>query len=182
MYYLKETNIIISGWISTGTTITALMLAYLLNKKFIYAGGTFKFIAKELGYDPKGNNMVEYEKKYGEKWDILWENYVAWKIKTERNLLANTKIGGFFTEKEPWLFEAFITADAETRQKRAGGDNRTEDIEKRDWELNDRWERLFNIKFLDPESIRENYDYLIKNDDLTISQTVFKIFNVMKEA
>ncbi|MCA9386131.1 hypothetical protein KC717_05785 [Candidatus Dojkabacteria bacterium] len=182
MHYLNEVNINISGHVSSGTTITALILAYMLKKRFVYAGGTYKFIAKKLGYDPKSGGLLEYEKKYGEKWDVLWEHYIAWKLEHERNLLVNSKIAGFFTESKPWLFEAFITASPEVRSKRAGTDKRTENVVKRDHELQTRWKKLFNIDLLDLDEIRATHDYLCENDTLSIAQTAHEIFNVLRKA
>lgn len=182
MHYLEETNVIISGHVSSGTTITALILAYMLKKKFVYAGGTYKFIAKQLGYDPKSGGLIDYEKKYGEKWDILWENYIAWKVQNERNLLVNSKIAGFLVDRKEWIFEAFITASPDVRAIRAGTDKRTENIELRDKELNSRWKKMFDIEFMNSEEIRETHDFLCLNDELTIAETVFEIFKVMREA
>ncbi len=36
MYLQSETNIIVSGKASSGTSVTSLFLAYLLNKKYIF--------------------------------------------------------------------------------------------------------------------------------------------------
>lgn len=182
MYLQSETNIIISGKASSGTSVTALFLAYLLNKKYIYAGGVLKFFAEELGYDPKSSDIVDFEKKYGEKWDILWENYIVWKIENTRNLLIDAKIAGFFVNQEPWLFEVFVLPSIEARIERAGYDKRTEDIHQRDLEHASRWKKLFGVDILDVEQIRENYDFIIDNSDMTISETVYKIYKVMREA
>ena len=182
MYLQSETNIIISGRASSGTSVTALFLSYLLNKKYIYAGGTLKYFATRLGYDPKSKDIISFEKKYGDKWDILWENYIAWKIGNSRNLLVDAKIAGFFADHQPWLFEIFVMPDLEARKKRAGGDKRTEDIVQRDQEHSTRWKRLFGIDILNESQIRENYDYILDNSSLTISQTVFQIYKVMREA
>lgn len=181
MHLLEETNFIISGHTSSGTTSTALILAYLLQKKFVYAGGVVKFMARKLGYDPK-KDLEKFEAKYGEKWDVLWENYITWKINSERNLLINSKIAGFFTDKEDWLFEAFITASANTRSKRATGDNRKEDITKRDKFLQNRWIKLFNINFLDIDEIKDTHDLFIENDNLTLAQTACEIYKTAREA
>ncbi len=182
MQLLEEVNLAISGHTSSGCTSSALLLAYILQKRFIYAGGLYKLIASNLGYDPKTNDIEKYEKEYGEQWDVLWENYVSWKINNERNLLANTKISGFFTTPKLWLFEAFVTADPEVRASRAVYDNRSEDIVARDKLLQTRWKRLFKIDWLDTEAIRENYDILIRNDGLSIAETSYEIFRTMRTA
>ncbi len=182
MYLQSETNIIVSGKASSGTSVTSLFLAYLLNKKYIYAGGTLKYIASQLGYDPKSSKIIEFENKYGDKWDLLWENYILWKLENTRNLLVDAKIAGFFADHQPWLFEVFILPNIEVRQQRAGGDKRTEDILQRDKMLVERWERLFKINILDDTQIRENYDYILDNSYLSISETVFQVYKVMREA
>lgn len=107
MHYLKETSLIIDGATSSGGTITSLILAYYLSKKFIYAGGIYKYIASELGFDVKHGGLLDYEKIYGEKWDILWEKYIEWKIGKTPNLVVNSKLAGFMVDSKPWLFKVF---------------------------------------------------------------------------
>lgn len=183
MFLQSETNIVISGMASSGTSTTALILAYILNKKFLYAGGTLKFIASQLGYDPKSKDFLIFEKKYGEKWDMIWDKYAAWKLQNERNILLDAKLGGYMIEDESWIFEVFVKPTIEVRMERAGGDKRTEDILARDVENRTRWKKVYGINDIyGDEEIRENYDLLIDNSELTISETVFQIYNAMRGA
>jgi cytidylate kinase len=183
MFLQSETNIIISGMASSGTSTTALILAYILNKKFLYAGGILKFIAGELGYDPKSKDFLIYEKKYGAKWDILWDKYAAWKLLNEKNILLDAKLGGYMVDDQPWIFEVFVKPTIEARLERAGGDKRSEDILGRDLENRSRWKKIYGIADIyDSGTIREHYDFLVDNTELTIAETVFQIYNAMRGA
>ncbi len=181
MYEQNEVNISISGWPGSGNTTTALILAYLLQKKFIYAGGVFKFIADKLGYSPISPRFHEYENKYGEEWDILWEKYVVWKLENEQNLVANTKVSGFFSDAQEKLFEVFIIANTRIRTMRSRQDNRTEEIVKRDELLSKRWRKLFNIELMNLEDIKKSHDLVIDSSNMGIADVVFKIYKTSKE-
>jgi cytidylate kinase len=75
-------NIILSGWPGTGTTTLALLLANLLDYKYLYAGGLLKYIAKRSVGVESGAKFVEFENTVGPYWDMLWEKYAVWKLRT----------------------------------------------------------------------------------------------------
>ncbi|MBD3362229.1 hypothetical protein GF362_00740 [Candidatus Dojkabacteria bacterium] len=182
MFESNEINLIISGWLGSGSTVTSLILAYLLQKKFIYAGATSRFIAQRLGYDTSSESFTKYEKEFGEQFDLIWEKYILWKIQDQKNILVNSKITGFFIDDPAWLFKAYIISDLEVRQDRAEKDNRKEKLQNRESQLEYRWKEIFNIDYKNIEEIRENYDFLIDNTNLTISETVFKIYSALRKA
>jgi len=175
-------NISISGYPATGSTSLALLLAIILNKKFIYAGGLYKYIGEQLGYDSKGKDFLEYENKYGEAWDTLWENYISWRLNNSEGFLANTKISFFFTEKKDDLFEIFLIADAESRASRVKNAKRTEDIFLRQKELNARWKELFNIDFSDLDFINSKVNLLLDNSSLSLSSTFEKTLDKLQSS
>lgn len=179
---LEDTNLILTGWVSSGSTSTALILAKLLKKKFVYAGGMYKRLAAEMGYDPKSSDLIKFEETYGERWDWLWENYLLWKLANETNILANAKIVGFIIDSTPNVFSSFITVPVEVRAKRASGDSRSEQISERDKVLQARWKKVFGIDFMDIDFIRQTHDLVIDNSNISIAQTAYEIFNSYKLA
>jgi CMP/dCMP kinase len=179
---IEHTNLIVMGWVSSGSTTTALILSNVLKMKFVYAGGMYKRLASEMGYDPKSPKFIEFEEKYGEKWDWLWENYLLWKLSNENNLIVNAKIVGFLVDQSDTIFSSFVVAPVEIRGQRASGDDRTEIIADRDQTLQKRWKKVFGIDFLDIEDIKHTHDFVVDNNNLTIAQTAFEIYNSAKRA
>jgi cytidylate kinase len=166
-----DINVVVSSWASSGGTTLALMIADLFELKYIYAGGVIKEWSDRMGYDHTTNEFHKWENQYGDHWDRMWENYIEIKLSQQEHFLCEGKTAGFFLP-EGRAFEIMVIADLETRNERSGKDNRTEEIQKRDQLLVERWQRLFDINIMDEDSLEENYDLIIDNSDLSISESL----------
>jgi cytidylate kinase len=171
-----ELNMVVSSWPGAGGTTMALILAQLLNLKYIYAGGVLKEWAQRMGYDPSSDAFHEWEMLYGESWDYLWEDYIKELVTSNHNLLCEGKTAGFLLPDDG-AYEVMVTASAQIRAQRAGGDARTEDIAARDKILSERWQRLFDVDIYDTEAILANYDLLLDNSQLTIAGSINKVLS-----
>lgn len=176
----KPFNLVVSSWPSAGGTTISLVIATLLGLKYIYAGGVLKEWARRMGYDPTSNEFHEWEDKYGESWDHFWENYISKKLSSTEGFLSEGKTLGFLLPAGR-ANEIFIIADAETRAHRAHIDGRTEEIKARDSLLANRWKRLFGIELLNRDSLKENYDFVLDNSKLTISQSLLTVWEHIVE-
>lgn len=170
----KPLNIVFSSHASAGGTTLALIHANTLGLRYIYAGGVLKEWADLMGYDSKTAALHKWEQEYGDHWDIVWENYIVSKLSAEPNFLCEGKTAGFLLPSGR-AYEVFVTAPLEVRAQRAGGDGRTEDIAARDHLLGERWLRLFNVDFLNPVAIRDNYDLLLDTGALSIEESCAQI-------
>lgn len=175
------TNIIVSGWPSTGGSTQARLLAILLDMKYIYAGGVLKHWGKQMGYDPSTDDINTWAKKYHKSWDFFWEAYVARKIINSENTLFEGKTAGFMID-DPKIFKIFIKASSEARAKRAKTDNRKEEIEKRDKFLAKEWFDRFGFNIFDEKLIKERYDLVIDTSDLGISEIAKNILTHLYKA
>ncbi len=154
----------------------ALILAQLLKLKYIYAGGVLKEWAQRMGYDPSSDAFHEWEMLYGESWDYLWEDYIKDLVSSNHNFLCEGKTAGFLLP-DGRAYEVMVTASAQVRAQRAGGDARTEDIAARDKILSERWQRLFAVNIYDLDAIEANYDLLLDNSQLTIAGSISKVLS-----
>lgn len=154
----------------------ALILAQLLNLKYIYAGGVLKEWAQRMGYDPSSDAFHDWERQYGESWDYLWEDYIKDLVTSNHSFLCEGKTAGFLLP-DARAYEVMVTASAQVRAQRAGGDSRTEDITARDKILSERWQRLFAVDIYNVEAIKANYDLLLDNSQLTIAGSIHKVLN-----
>jgi len=176
-------NIILSGWPGTGTTTLALLLANLLDYKYLYAGGLLKYIAKRSVGVESGAKYVEFEETVGPYWDMLWEKYAVWKLKNTDKLLLEGKTTGFFSDGEG-VFEVMMIASTEERVKRAKFDKREDaeaTIKARDNQLKERWQRLLGIDIFSPIQIQANYDLIIDNSNMTIQAELTTILSHLEE-
>lgn len=176
---LPAYNVVVSSWPSAGGSTTSMILSIILNLRYIYAGGVLKDWAKRMDFDPKTNELHEWEHKYGGDWDDIWEAYILKKLSLESGILSEGKTAGFLLP-EGRAYEVMIYASPEVRAKRAGGDGRTEDILKRDALLKDRWTKSFAVDIFDFDSIKANYDKQIDNSELSISECVIEILNGLR--
>lgn len=172
-------NVIFSSWPGAGGTTTALMVAYMLELDYLYAGGVLKEWAKRMGYDPTSDKFHEWENKYGVAWDTVWEAYVQEKLKQQDGFLYEGKTAGFLFPKGI-AYEVMITADLNERVKRSVTDKRTETLKQRDELLQKRWQELFGFDLFSDEDIEENYDLRIDNTSLSIAQTTYKAMQGIK--
>jgi cytidylate kinase len=172
-------NILTSSWPSAGGTTMTLMLANFLKLKYIYAGGVLKEWASRMGYDPKSNEFHDWEKEYGEHWDKFWESYILWKLGDKKGFVYEGKTSGFLLPGDI-AFEVMLVASEEARASRASGDGRVEEIHERDLILAERWERLFGIKFLSLEAIKENYEIMLDTSYLTLTQSFLEVLVALK--
>lgn len=178
---MAELNVVFSSWASAGGTTLALMFAEALGLRYIYAGGVLKEWVKRMGMDPSSGDISIWEKQYGKMWDACWENYIKRKLSNDKNFLAEGKTLGFLLE-EGKAFEVMVIADADIRNKRAGGDNRTEDVTVRDRLLADRWKTEFGFDLLDEDDIQNNYDFVLNNSKTGIAESFGLVSAVIQES
>jgi cytidylate kinase len=176
-------NIIISGWPGAGTTSLALILCNLLGYKYAYGGGVFKYLAQKVAGDTSGPRFIEFEQKFGEAWDHMWEPYAVWKLEHTDHMLLEGKTTGFFVDSESY-YEIMVIAKVAARAARAVSDGRSDPqqtIMARDVVVRQRWINLFGVDIYDPKQIADNYDLVLDNSNMTIADEVNFILNNLEE-
>lgn len=176
-------NIIISGWPAAGTTSLSLILAYLLEYKYIYAGGLMKYMAQQAVGTDNGVKYIEFERSFGPYFDIIWEPYARWKVTTSDKLMLEAKTAGFFIEDEN-VYEIMVIADLQTRTIRAQGDKRKDNIttiNARDQELRQRWIKEFQVDLFNEDQVLSQYDLVLDNSKMTIEEELETTLRYLEE-
>ncbi len=130
-----------------------------------------------------GNEYLEFENKYGKYFDQIWENYAIWKVSHTDCLLIDSKMLGFFIDKED-LFEIMLVASTDIRQQRAlqdGRDTVAKTIHLRDAQLQQRWKVSKGIDLFDPGQIKQSYDLILDNSVLSIEQELETVLSYLEE-
>ncbi len=174
-------NLIISSWPSAGGSTAARILALVLNKKHIYAGGVLKAWVKAMGYDPKSNEINDWSEKYHDHWDYVWENYIKQKVQNSSNTIFEGKTAGFMLKNTPNTYKIYITASLQARMNRTKADMRIEEIQIRDKYLQKQWKKLFGFDLFDMQTLKNCYDYIIDTTNLNIPETAINILTQLNE-
>ncbi len=176
-------NIIISGWPGAGTTSLALLMSHLLEYRYVYGGGVFKYLGQQIAGDTSGPKFIEFEQKFGVAWDQIWEPYVMWKLEHSDKMIVEGKTTGFFAESENY-YEIMLIAKVSARASRAAGDGRTDaeqTIMARDVVVRQRWINEYGIDVYDPQLIVNNYDLLVDNSQMTIDDELQFVLSNLEE-
>lgn len=176
-------NIIISGWPAAGGSTLSILLAYLLEYKYLYGGGVMKSFARQVVKDDSGPKFIEFERAFGPYFDAIWEKYAIWKIQHSNNLILDGKAGGFFVEDEN-VFEIMVIAENHVRQQRADGDKRAlggVTLPQRDADLMRRWQSTYGINIFDAAQIKLNYDLILDTTSLSIERELEQVLVHLEE-
>lgn len=176
-------NIIISGWPAAGSSTLSILIAHLLEFKYLYGGGVMKSFARKVVNDESGPRFIEFERAFGPYFDAIWEKYAIWKVKHSNHLILDGKAGGFFVEDEN-VFEIMVIAQNEVRQQRADRDQRElggVTLPQRDADLRNRWQSTYGINIFDATQIQLNYDLIIDNTALSIEKELELVLGHLEE-
>jgi|GEM_PF-3808034 len=174
-------NIFVSGLPGSGGTTLAQILADVYNLKYIYAGGVLKRWAELAGYDPKTDAFHTWEKEYGQAWDTFWEAYIKQKLGAETGYMYEGKTAGFLAPGEH-AFKIMVVASPEIRAKRATVDGRLETLAERDNILRQRWLTDFSFDIFSQTQLKEHYDLVIDNSEMTVTDTLQKVANHLENS
>lgn len=177
-------NIVVSSWPASGGSTISLALSYILKYKYYYAGGVLKYLSRNFGDGQYGGDLTRFEEVVGEKWDDLWEAYREIVLSKSDKAIFDAKTAGFLQEDKSNLFSVMLTADKEARFARTQSDKRGEtpaELELRDKELTDRWQRKFGINIYDKNLIESNYDLMIDTSNLTIESELMHILDSLSQ-
>lgn len=177
---LQNSNIMISGWPSSGGSTQARLLVLIFDFNYIYAGGVLKYWVDAMGYNSRSNDINTWADKYHADWDYVWENYIAKKIKTARHTLFEGKTAGFLVNDNN-IYKIFIQASLEARTNRSRSDSRQEEIQKRDKFLQKEWMNRFNIDIFDQNLINKKYDLVLDTSEIGIRETAEIILNSLEK-
>lgn len=176
-------NIIVSGWPGAGSTTFSMLLAYILDYKYVYSGGVMKFLAQKITGQTSGPDFVNFEHNYGPYFDLIWEKYSLWKLKNSDQLLVEGKTTGFLVDSEK-VFEIMLIAQIEIRKLRASKDGRVDaenTIVARDEELKKRWLTTYGIDIFDPTQIQYSYDLVLDNSNLPVTKELELTLSYLEE-
>ncbi len=160
-------NIIFSGWPSSGGSTQARIVSILFGMKYIYAGGVLKYWVKQMGYDPKTSEIMDWTRKYGDHWDYVWENYIQLKAQEATNTVFEGKTAGFLIDSDN-VYKIFIKADIQARLDRSKGDGREESIIERDKFLRKQWKETLDVDIFDEAEIERKYDFVLNTSKMSI--------------
>ncbi|MBL8014795.1 MAG: hypothetical protein JNK26_01240 [Candidatus Doudnabacteria bacterium] len=176
-------NIIVSGWPAAGATTLSLLLAQLLDYKYLYGGGVMKFLSSKVVGVDSGPKFIEFERYFGPYFDAIWDKYAVWKVQHSSHLILDGKAGGFFVEAEN-VFEIMVIASQHTREQRADTDLRilgSETLATRDQQIRSRWLSTYNIDIYDPVQIQLNYDLVLDTTNMSVEEELQRVLNYLEE-
>lgn len=177
-------NIIISGWPGVGQSTLAIILAKTLGFTLLQGTSTFRYLGSLINLENTGADRIKADEILEPSWGPIFERYMQWIPNNHKNIVTETDITGFFTKNNPNVYSVFLKAPQEVRKARLKVDGREKDIDyitHRDNSLAKVYKELFNIDFLNEESINENYTKVIDNSSLSIAEELNIIYKDLNE-
>src|SRR5687768_13049510 len=101
-------NIIINSWPGAGATTLSVILCRLLKVKYVDVSYVHEQILDKLYGNHTDHSLLDFETKYAKEWDVLWDEYIKWKITHADGYLIDGRITGFFVDDIKNLFEIMI--------------------------------------------------------------------------
>ena len=162
-------SITISGPIASGTTTAAKTLAQKLNLEYHSAGEFFRKYMK--GHNIPLPNKEEIPDDVEQGHDQKLTELLA----SEKPVVVDGLYSGYFARNMDHVLKVLITANEETRIKRAQDRSEgetAEDVRRRDAAHNAKFRKLYSDEnFLDPKF----FDLAIDNTNLEAEETIEKI-------
>ncbi len=109
------TNVAVSGWSGAGSTSVTLILALMLQRKYVYIGSVFRYIGEYLGYDDEGMSRIEADLLLERQIGRLMDEYVDWVLVNENNIILESDLSCFRIGKRDDVFGVFLEASLEDR-------------------------------------------------------------------
>ena len=171
----KNINITVSGWPGSGSTSLALILAVLLNRKYIYIGNLFRYLGSKFGYSNEGDSRPKFDVYIEDIIGKTIDRYIEYKLLNDSDFVIESDIAAFRIGRHPKVFSVFLITDFTERLKRVASDNRGNAdlfLEKRDSTLQDSYKKLWNIDYFDVEFIRRRYSFVLDNSNMSLENEV----------
>lgn len=164
-------SIVISGPVASGTTTAAKALADKLGLEFHSAGDFFR------DYMLKHNIPLPEKVQIPDEVDRKVDQELTDLAASEKGVIIDSLYHGYFTRNMPHVLKVKLTADLETRIKRAIDRVHThketaEDVKRRDETHDIKFRKLYaNENFLDPKF----FDLVIDTTNTTTEEVIEKI-------
>jgi len=177
------TNVAVSGWSGAGSTSVTLILALMLQRKYVYIGSVFRYIGEYLGYGDEGMSRIEADLLLERQIGKLMDRYVDWVLMNDENVILESDLSCFRIGKNKEVFSVFLEASLEDRSNRVMSDLRGDDavsvLEARDIVHKELYDELWNVDFFDRDLIRQKYWYVVDNGKISLKQTVNRVLELM---
>ena len=184
---MSNRNLALSGWSGAGLSSTTLILAILLSRKYYPVTEIFrtvvrqlKEVTKEKSVDSLLANMEKYFQPFLGK---TVDQYVDHLLIHAPGIILENDISAFRLGKRSEYYSIFIKTDYDVRAQRFNSDDRTGDqhtLRNRDLAHKQEYKKLWNIDFFDLNLIKEKFNFILDNSQLTLDQTVNEILNQLK--
>lgn len=176
-------NISISSWPGCGSTTLSMLLALLLERKYIYIGAIYRHLGQKLGFANEGGTRPKFDNYIEDIIGITIDNYSDYVLLNYNNLLFESDIAAFRIGKHPKVFSVFLIADKEERIKRVmqqGREDAVNVLEQRDKVLRDVYLKLWDIDFFDTDLISKKYNLKFDNSNMSLETELKLIIDELR--
>ncbi len=179
----RKINLSISSWPGCGSTTLSILLALILERRYINIGNIYRHLGQKLGYANEGGTRPKFDNYIEDIIGLTIDNYSDYVLLNYNNLLFESDIAAFRIGKHPKVFSIFLIADKDERIKRVelqGRDDAVNVLEQRDRVLRDVYQKLWAIDFFDTELIEKKYNMKFDNSNMTLETELRLIIDELK--
>lgn len=180
----NKINICVSGWPGCGSTTVSILLALLLERKYIYIGGLYRYMGQLLGFANEGGSRPKFDNYVEDIIGVTTDNYTDYVLLNSDLLLLESDISAFRIGKHPKVFSVFLTAEKNERIKRVAAQGREDAsnvLEQRDASLKVVYKDMWDIDIFDLELIERKYNLRIDNSNMTLETELKMIITQLKD-
>lgn len=180
----KNINITISGWPGSGSTTLAMILAFLLKRKFLSVGNIFRYLSLKFGYNEEGGSRPKFDDYIEDIIGKTIDNYIDNKLLNESDLIIEADITSFRIGRHPKVFSIFLITDFQERLKRVASDNRDDAVlflEGRDKILKENYFDLWQIDYFDIELIKKKHSFVLDNSNMNLENEIELVIADLKQ-
>jgi cytidylate kinase len=174
-------KLVVSGWPGTGSSTLCYLLASELDITLIKGTDVFRTVWAKVGAGQTGEKIIELEALIQPTLGLIYDKYIDSILmdNARQNFIIESDIAAFRLGRNTEYYSIFLIANKEARRTRLGVDGRQKDIElleKREQELQQRYKDLMGLDFLNLETIKEKYNLLLDNSQLTLEAELTAIY------
>ncbi|KXK27468.1 MAG: Cytidylate kinase [candidate division WS6 bacterium OLB20] len=175
-----DINIALTGWPGVGTSTLTLLLALILDMRYVYIGSVFRTINEKLKVEGEHSLSSEFEQMIQPLIGKTIDTYVDHILLNKSGIILESDLSAFRIGKHPKVYSIFIRAGMEARKKREAKDGRVgvdAPLEERDAALREEYIKLWDTDIFDDELIARKYNVIIDNSSLTVEEEITAILD-----
>lgn len=175
-----ELNITVSSWPGSGATALALILTKIFKYKLVQGGQTFRLLSTLMGKEDTGFDRIQIDEFLEKYYGKIFDSYVDHLLVNQNSLIIESDIASFRVGKTDKIFSIFLISSLEARTQRLKGDSREKDIKflsAREKSLQKEYLNLYNIDWLDINTITKTHSLVLDNSSITIEEEIYIILD-----